>query len=556
MTFELGFYALGDFDTRLYVGTHDPFAALANQPGVQLHYLLELYPFNETKPASVRTIGLFPGVTALGDTMTRYVGGEVKERLSDRGFISEPTASDPNRLFLGRVTNPLQFDTNILSGDGFSGGSQSYGGIEIINADGKLDRFFAYHWSGRRVVVKAGALDFAYDDFATIFEGSIDNLESDDARIILTIRDNRAKTDKPVRATIYGGTGGLDGDDTLAGAQKPLCYGVVKNAPLVLVNYAMQIYQVHDGSIAAVDAVRDRGIILDYGGDVAHITTATPGPSQYVTQLSGGFIRLGSTPAGLVTADVQGDNQGSVPITATAIALKVLKTRLGVYSLSSADIDEGSFARLGTVLTGPAGLYINSDVTGSDVLDALFNPAGAYWTFTRQGMLYAGAVSSPTGAVADVKHIDAAGLRLQQVIPPAWRIKVGYAPAVVVQSENDLAGGVTGDVQSFVTEAFRYITYENENVRLKNNLATERVFETSLSNVADAQTLLARLAAVYSVKRMVFQVPVYKTLYRYFLGDVVRLTYDRYGLENGADFLVVGISDNAATGQTVLTLWG
>jgi cell shape-determining protein MreC len=119
-----------------------------------------------------------------------------------------------------------------------------------------------------------------------------------------------------------------------------------------------------------------------------------------------------------------------------------------------------------------------------------------------------------------------------------------------------LAGGVTSDVQSFVSEPFRYVTYENETVRLKNNQATERVFETSLATQADAQALLARLAAIYSVKRQVFEVTVYKTLYRYFLGDVVRLQYDRYGLNNGAAFLVVGVSDNAATGQTVLTLWG
>ena len=551
-----GVYAIGDVDPRRYVGTHDPFAALADDPDVQLHYLVELYPFSETRAGRIVNTGLFPGVLALGDYGLPYAGGEVKERLSDRGFISEPNASDPNRLFLGRVTNPLQFETSILSGDGFSGGNQSFGGIDIVNADGRLDRFFAYHWSGRRVVVKAGALNFQYDQFATIFAGSIDNLEADDGRIILTVRDNRAKTDKVVRAALYGGTGGLDGDDTLAGTQKPLCYGVVKNAAPVLVNYAMQVYQVHDGAIATVDAVRDRGIVLENGGDVADITTANPGPSQYMTQLSGGYIRLGSTPAGLVTADVQGDNQGGLAVTPTAIALRVLKTRLGVYSLSSADIDEGSFARLASVLSGPAGLYISEETTGSDVLDALLNPAGGYWTFTRQGMLYAGAVAAPANAVGEIKHIDATGLRLQQVIPPAWRIRVGYAPATVVQSENDLAGGVTAEVRGFVTEAFRYVTGENETVRLKNNQASERVFETALTTQADAQALLNRLTTIYGVKRMVFQATVYKTLYRYFLGDVVRLQYDRYGLENGADFMVVGVSDNAATGQTVLTLWG
>lgn len=557
MTFLVpGLRALGDFDTRIYRGKHDPFAALANTPDVQLQYLIELYPFSEAVQGLAVIPNLFPGALALGDYRLRYAGGEIKERLSDQGFTSQPTDSDPNRIWRGRVTNPLQFETTILSGDGFGNGSQSFGGIEIINADGELDRFFGYHWSGRRVVVKAGPSDFAYDDYAAIFEGSVNGIEGDDSRIVLTLRDNRVKTDKPVRAGVFDGTGGLNGDATLAGMQKPLCYGIVKNCAPVLVNYAQQIYQVHDGSIAAVDAVRDRGIALDYAGDVANIMTANPGPSEYVTQLSGAYIRLGSTSAGLVTADVQGDNQGGFPATCTAIALKILKTRLGVFSMSSADIDEGSFAQLAEVLSGNAGIYIAQETTGSDVLDALINPAGGYWSFTRQGQLFAGAVVSPTGATATLRNLDASGLRLVQTIPPAWRIKVGYAPATVVQSENDLAGGVAGNVQAFVTEPYRYVTATDDAVRQKNSLATERVFETSLANKADADALLARLMAIYSVKRMVFEVTVYKTLYRYFLGNVLRLQYDRYGLASGKDFLVVGVSDNAATGQTVLTVWG
>jgi hypothetical protein len=552
MTFAVGFYALGDFDTRIYVGTHDPFAALANTPDIQLQYLVELYPFSETRTGKLVTAAIFPGVLALGDYVLPYSGGEVKERLSDKGFISKPTDSDPNRIFLGRVNNPLQFDSNILSGDGFSGGSQSFGGIEIVNADGEFDRFYDYHWSGRRVVVKAGSDDFEYDDFAAILDGSIDNIEGDDARLVLTIRDNRSKVEKPIRSGVYGGSGLKDGMIEIKGQQKPLCFGVVRNAPPVLIDYATQLYQIHDGAIASVENVYDRGITLDYAGDVADITTATPGASQYATQLSGGYIKLGSTPAGQVTCDLHGEGSSS----SADLALRILKTKMGVYSLSSSDIDEGSFARLTLILTGDAGIFIDAEMTGADVLDLLFNNSAAYWSFTRQGMLFAGAVLSPGGATADVQNIDIAGLKAQQTITPTWRIKVGYSPSTAVQSVDDLAGGATADVQNFVTEEYRYLTYENETVRLKNNVASERVFNTNLADEADAQVLLDRLAAIYSVKRMVFQVTVYKTLYRYFIGDMVRLKYDRYGLENGRNFMIVGVSDNAATGQTVFSLWG
>ena len=551
-----GVYAIADFDKRVYRGTHDPFAALADNPEIQLQYLLELYPFSESKAFKINYTGLFPGVMPIADYRLTYAGGEEKERLSDRGFITTPSDSDPNRVFLGRVNNPLQFDTSILNGDNFSGGSQSFGGVEIINADGALDRFFGYYWSGRRIVVKAGGLDFSYDQFATILEGSVDNIEGDDRRIILTLRDNRVKTDKPIRAGTYAGTGGLAGMTEMAGVQKPLAYGIVKNIAPVLVQYSTLTYQVHDGSISSIDAVRDKGIILTNAGDVADITMATPAAGTYVTQLSGGYIKLGSTPAGQVTADVQGDNTGGFVSAPTDLAQRILTSRMGVYSLASSDIDLGSFATLKAALFVTAGIYINSDMTGADVLNTLFSNAGAYWSFTRQGLLFAGIVSSPSSPTGNVQRIDVSGLGVPQVIEPAWRIKVAYLPSNEVQNETDLASGVTSAVLNFVTQQYRYETYEDTNVRLKNSAAKERVFYTNLGDQASAQVLLAKLTAVYGVKRTVFRVPVYKALFRYFLGDVVNLVYDRYGLSSGKNFMVVGVSDNAASDQTVLTLWG
>ncbi|MGI4886096.1 MAG: hypothetical protein ACRYFR_14160 [Janthinobacterium lividum] len=549
-------YALGDGDHRRWVGTKDPFAALAKNPDAELQYLVELYPYNDSTALALKTVTIFPGVMALGDYTLPYSGGEVKERLSDHGFITAPTDTDPNRLYLGRVTNPLQFDSSILSGGTFSGGSTSYGGIDIVNADGELDRFWSYHWAGRQVVVKAGGIGFAYDDFSPIFSGSVNSIDGNDSRIVLTIRDNRIKTDKPVRSAMYGGTGSLDGMAALTGQMKPLAYGVCKNVLPVLVEYATQTYQLHDGSLAAVDQVRDRGIILTYAGDVADIRTANPGANQYVTQLSGGYMRLGSTPAGQITADVQGDNADGFTTNSALLALKILKSKLGVYSFSSADIDEGSFARVAAVLMGAGGLYIDGDVTGSDVLDALLNNSGAYWTFTRQGMLFAGIVRTPDMPTIDVRNIDIQGLTVKEVIPPAWRITVGYAPATQVQSETDLAGGVTSDVQNFVTQAYRTVTAEDSSVRQRNALSNELVFNTNLASLDDAKALLARLVAIYSVKRTVYQVTVYNALYRYFVGDTANLVYDRYGLSAGKPFLVVGISENAASIETTLELWG
>lgn len=57
----------------------------------------------------------------------------------------------------------------------------------------------------------------------------------------------------------------IEGDDSIKGKPRPLCFGKVKNIQPVLVNPSRLIYQVADSPVASVDAVRDRGVALAVG---------------------------------------------------------------------------------------------------------------------------------------------------------------------------------------------------------------------------------------------------------------------------------------------------
>lgn len=553
-----GTLAIAEIPAELNQATPDPFAVLQANPEAQLIYLIELYPYDTTQ---ANVLGGMPpfGTLAIGEYDATYLGGLTLVCLSDAGFLTEPSDSVANKYYIAQVDNPFQFDVSILSGSEFGNANQSYGAIVVKNGDGLLDYLANYLWPYRRVVIKAGARNFRYSQFAIIFDGSANEFETDDEQITLTIQDNRIKTDQPITSGVYAGTGGINGGANLANKYKPLAYGVITNCEPVLVDAVNLVYQVHDGSIQSVDAVRDRGVTLTNGGDVADITVASVSAGQYKTQLSGGYIKLGSTPAGRITMDLHGENGNGGYVSKTGQIIKrIVTTRLGTTPIEDAYIDSGSLNRLDLALVGDVGLYIDQAMTGSNAIDQLISDIGAYWTFTRQGLLTVGAVNSPgvETATITIDAIDEQGIKLERIITPAWRISVGYAPAWVVQDESELAAGTTATDRSFVSNEYRYLTYEDRGVRGRNSQSLDKVFKTNLASQTDAQTLLNRLVNIYGQQRQVFRVTIYRALFKLYLGDTVKLIYNRHNLQGGKNFIVVGVSEDAETGASVLELWG
>ena len=87
----------------------------------------------------------------------------------------------------------------------------------------------------------------------------------------------------------------------------PLAFGRVLNAPAQMDNAFSLIYRVHNGPIAAVEAVYDGGLpLLKVAGN--------PAPGEFAERLSGGSFQLGGTPAFTVTADVRGRDGEPLPI--------------------------------------------------------------------------------------------------------------------------------------------------------------------------------------------------------------------------------------------------
>ena len=82
--------------------------------------------------------------------------------------------------------------------------------------------------------------------------------------------------------------------------------------------------------------------------------------------------------------------------------------------------------------------------------------------------------------------------------------------------------------------------------------------ETLLASGTDAASEVARLLALRGVQRDTFRlvVPLDTETAVLDLGDVVTLTYPRYGLNGGRLLRVLGVSPDAVRGQLTMTVWG
>lgn len=528
----------------------DPIAGLLTGDLTNIRYLVEIYPYDKSIASNI-TLHPAPLSTVPGSAITAQKYGDIGTvRLSDHVFITEPDDVPSNTPFIPLVETALTYDMSVWRGDTIGLNTSSYGSIEVSNYSGELDGLVSKSFAGRRVVVKAGYDGFRYDDYATVFDGLANGLEYDDRGIILTISDRSLLMDKLIITPLYDGTGGLAGNSDLTGVMKPISLGKCFNIEPVLVDATNLIYQAHAWSMESVDAVYDAGVGLSFDADYPDITSANPGHGEYATCLATGHIKLGSTPVGRITANVQGDNDGGYVEELGAVC-KRIGTKLYDYLSFHPDDYADNWGNL----ADSVGLYIRESATMRQLLDTLMNPCAAYWYFDRLGTLSARYINTAATSNASISTalIDTAGAEMIQQIPPAWKITVAYAPVWTVQNESEMAGAATDTQRQFVGNQYRLVTSEDRNLRGQFANPIERTFYTNLTDKADAEALLARMVSLYGKERRIYRGVGYEAAYRIRLGDVVGLSYDRYGI--GGQMLVVGIGEDARTGQTSLELF-
>ncbi|MGE0446383.1 MAG: hypothetical protein AB7P99_14240 [Vicinamibacterales bacterium] len=499
----------------------------------------------------------------LADIDAYDVGGAALAtlRMGSQGYTSQPTDTPASTYWHSHLAQPIDFARRIDHRDGLGGIARIDGETEIINIDGTWDSLLDnYAIDGRRILVRMGRPGDPLTNFGHVLVAFGLDVEGSRDSVRVRIDDGLARLDKPVQVAAYAGTGALEGGADLKGKYRPLAFGQVLNVPAVLVDSVKLIYQVHAGAVDDIPAVYDRGVALVRGTDYASqsdLTTTAPTAGQYRVWPDGGYYRLGGTPAGTVTADVQGDAAGGYVETTADVVQRILMAQAG---FTTADINFAAFAQTNADAPAAVGIWIGTDAVRTiDIVDALARGIGAFAGFTRYGVFALGVVTAPSGGGAadftDENIVTIERLLLPAALAPVvWRVSVGYQRNYTVQA--DLAASVSVARRAFAAEEYRLATAEDATVKTAHLLARELVrVDGYFATQVDAEDEADRLLALFKERRGLYRLVTKMQALRLELGDVVSIDTSRFGFAGGRLARVVGYRLDTARAEIELTLY-
>lgn len=545
-----------------------PIEGVLQSTVADLVYLIDIYPFRE----GLAEIGAGIGGIGVDAIMTLGDDAEVIEStepwyFSDRGFYSQADDDPANTYFEGRAVVPLVVDRQVpIAPEQERRLSVQFGSIELRADDRRLDNLVALSAiDGRRVRVRVVENGASLAEAATIFDGTGVRWSLDAKLLRLDIRDNGYRLDVPLHQDIYGGTGGADGNAAVAGMVKPVCYGRCLNITPVPIDPTNRVLQFHDGAVEAVDAVYDRGAPLDFDSDYADYATlagASISSGKYGTCLAQGMIKLGATPAGLVTADVRGGkNADGVYIDRTgAIGLHLIRVHGG---LSAIWVQSAAFSSLDSIMPYEVGWYWPQPITVAEALNQIMAGVFAFWGPRRDGRITVLRIAEPsaTSRTQTLTPVELLSLeRLEPplgVFPPSWRRRVAYEWNWTVQRGEDLASGVTDERRQFLAEPFRIAANADVSVRVRHLLATDPpVLPSRFLDQTAAQNLADELQPLFGVQRDLYVGRVKFLGHMVDIGHTVRIVWPLYGLRAGKFFRVVGMREECDRREIELIFWG
>lgn len=515
---------------------------LLTNPDARRYYLLEVEPYDPEAEA----------------TVTRTYGAGLS-RLLDRDVLWHPYLVDAFNASSELFDGPL----------GIAGAARiAFGAIKVAVGEESernytlRDEFSWLEWNQRAVRVWLGGDPddgWTFADYVPVFTGLAEELMWDENAFTIVVRDPNVRMEQPIQANLYAGTGGDEGGEDLEGKPKPIALGRPKNVSPVLVDRTNLVYQVHDGPIVAVDAVYDKGDAYTNAGDlpggIPDVRSWSQVTGSYITDLSKGLIRLGTSPqggaGGLVTADVQGDSDGgSLNELQGSMIRRILTERAG---FSESELDLASFAALDA--TGrPVSIYVSSGFTVAQVVDSILLPRG-YRTFDSNGRVVVGRVEFKTPALT-LQPPRIASIVRDRTRLPSWRISMGYGRNWTTMAESDLAAvGLDLDAD-FATNEFRRVTASDASIQTRVPGAHDDAIDTVWNDADDAQAEVDDLHDLLGPRRDLYRVVATRVQFSIRPAQTIRLKHERFGLRDGKSFIVLGVTENTSTGRTTLALWG
>jgi hypothetical protein len=343
--------------------------------------------------------------------------------------------------------------------------------------------------------------------------------------------------------------GSLEGDASLVGVPKPIALGKRRQVAPRLVDPQNNVYQVHDGPIQAIDAVRDNGDPRTFGSNLSDIYASAPAGATYNTCLTKGLIRFAAAPTGVLTCDVQGDNGGSLGYESTAGGIhRKLVTQWGGL-IDPDQIDLTAYAALDVLNSAVVGFYFDEDINVDAAADQVIKSISAWWSPNRQKQVTVGRIDDPTDEETSVQWTaddlidpadggtfrrDPLGIRVGEVV-------LGYRPYHTTLSADQSATSLSLTTRLDYSKDYRFVSSVDPD---RSDDADVMTVYTDIDDPVEAQEEADRLLAFYSVDRDKLTVTPKIGALSYFVGSIGSVTMDRYNLSAGKKFVFAGLTED------------
>ena len=490
-------------------------------------------------------------------------------------FVSRPTDSPASTHFKGTLTQSLTMDRTIIGGTtGFNQLSTSWGDVEIMNVEADYDYLIAdnYAMDGRDVAMRVGAPTSVYNRFYPMARLSASTYEVTENALIVSLRDKGYLLEVPIQENVYQGTGGVEGNEDLAGKRKPLCFGQIENVRPALLIPGEGLFQVHDGAVNAITGVYDRGYPLTATGanyaTPALLRAATIAEGHFATCTAFGMFRLGSLAFGEVTADVRGDTRApdGYIVKTSDLARRLVGTYTDVKD--DEDLDVSSFNDLSILQPAPIGYFVETgqEASVAQVVQDLMEGIGGWSGFTRLNKLQLGVFREPTGsAVRDYDSIDILEISRERLpgnlYPPPWRQRVAWRRNwTIITNPAEALANRDPSRRSWLGRQFNLAVTDparGDEIYADHLLAQDPApVESYFVNEADAKAEADRLLDLYTQGFGLYRIKVKDHAFIVDIGQVIRVNYPRWNLAGGRLLRIVAVREQLDTREIELRAFG
>lgn len=350
---------------------------------------------------------------------------------------------------------------------------------------------------------------------------TIDNITAADGTATITCRTiPKSSQDKPI----------------------PLAWGWVLQAEPLLFDETNRRYYVHDPANGPIEDV------------LAIYVNGKPQSGNYTLSADKCILTFTSAVSGQVTLDIKGRRVGGVFVDKVGGIIQDILLTFG--PIDPAELDAAAFAAYNTAMPFPVGLYLTTEETIQDALDSLQTGLLSTWGTTRDGTYTIQYWTPPSGdPVLELTglHILSPGQRTPEE-RLYHQVTIKGERRWTTTSSPDASLGQ--DRQLWLQQPYTESVVSDPAIKSAYPLADETDIETHLHRPEDCATLGQAWLAMYGQERNNLEITCKLQPLSAEQGQPSRVTWNRYGLDEGWLSRVGGFEDDFMANEVTLTMWG